>query len=283
MRSDGHAGVGSTNRWIGLLLSLSVSFAACGSQVAAPEPTTTTSKTAIRWTDTAAPPGVDVPGAEWLKIEGAGGKGNNVQIAAVVRPPGPGPFPLVVWFHGSGPGLVATEVSAATHLTSGGFVVVVGCWMVSPAEPVARNGISVPRIPCLQNFATADDATRALVEVGLQLPGVKKGAIGLFGVSAGGPQALHFPASSSGIGAVVVDSSPRGPTKVNVPVLMLGGTADALVSIDEQRTYEQALRDSGSTVESHYYEGGMHAVTVVGEFQEDAFKRVIDFYLRYLK
>jgi hypothetical protein len=30
------------------------------------------------------------------------------------------------------------------------------------------------------------------------------------------------------------------------------------------------------------HEGGVRAVTVVGEFQEDAFKRVIGFYLRSL-
>jgi len=47
--------------------------------------------------------------------------------------------------------------------------------------------------------------------------------------------------------------------------------------------YEQALRDSGATVESHYYEGGLHGVSVHGDFQDDAFKRSIDFYRRYLK
>lgn len=66
-------------------------------------------------------------------------------------------------------------------------------------------------------------------------------------------------------------------------MLILGGTADLEVSIDEQRTYEQALRDSGATVEAHYYEGGLHAVAVVGDFQEDAIKRSVDFYRRYLK
>jgi dienelactone hydrolase len=271
----------SKNRWTVFALGLSLTLAACGGQNVTTN--ATASAAAIRWSDTAAPPGVDVPGAQWLKIEGAGGKSNNVQIAAVLRPTGPGPSPLVVWLHGAGPGLVAAEVSAATRLLPGGLMVLVGCWTVSPAEPVTRDGISVPRVPCLQNYASADDATQALVEVGQQLPGVKKGAIGLFGVSAGGPQAIHYAATSSGIGAVVLDSSPRGPTKVNVPVLMLVGTADLLVSVDEQRTYEQALRDSGATVESHYYEGGLHAVSVHGDFQDDAVKRSIDFYRRYLK
>jgi dienelactone hydrolase len=266
------------------LVGLSLVLAACGGpNVASTATVSTTSPTGIRWSDTAAPPGVDVPGAQWLKIEGAGGRSNSVQIAAVLRPTGPGPSPLVVWLHGGGPGLVAAEVSAATRLLPGGLMVLVGCWTVSPAEPVTRDGISVPRVPCLQNYASADDATQALVEVGQQLPGVKKGAIGLFGVSAGGPQAIHYAATSSGIGAVVLDSSPRGPTRVNVPVLMLVGTADPLVSVDEQRTYEQALRDSGATVESHYYEGGLHAVSVHGDFQDDAVKRSIDFYRRYLK
>ena len=271
----------STNRGMGLLLGLSMGLASCGGQNVPSTPTATTS--AIRWSETAAPPGVDVPGAQWLKIEGAGGKSNNVQLAAVLRPAGAGPFPLVVWLHGGGPGFVSGEVVAATHLPVGGFVVLAGCWMVSSAEPVTRGDISVPRVPCLQNYATADDATQALVEVGQKLPGVKKGAIGLFGVSVGGPQAVHFAATSSDIGAVVLDSSPRGTTQVHVPVLILGGTADLEVSIDEQRTYEQALRDSGATVEAQYYEGGMHAVSVRGDFQVDAFKRAIDFYRRYLK
>lgn len=201
------------------MVGLALGLAACGGQNVAGPATATAppSEAAIRWSETAAPPGVDVPGARWLKIEGAGGKSNNVQIAAVLRPTGPGPFPLVVWLHGSGPGFVSKEVSAAAQLAPGGFVVLAGCWTVSPAEPFTRGDISVPRIPCLQNFATADDATQALVEVGQQLPGAKRGAIGLFGVSVGGRQALHYAATSTDIGAVVLDSSPRGTTKVHVP------------------------------------------------------------------
>jgi dienelactone hydrolase len=103
----------------------------------------------------------------------------------------------------------------------------------------------------LQNFASADDAVQALIEVGQQQPGVKKGAIGVFGVSASGPEALQLTTTRTDIGAVVVDSSLRGPPRVSAPVLILGGTADPVVSVQSQQEYEQSLRDSGTTVEAH--------------------------------
>jgi acetyl esterase/lipase len=43
-----------------------------------------------------------VAGAHWIKIRGAGGVASNEQIAAVFRPPGQGPFPLVIELHGGG-------------------------------------------------------------------------------------------------------------------------------------------------------------------------------------
>ncbi len=268
-----------TRRWIGLLLGLSLGFAACGG----PSVASATRKTGISWSWTAAPQGVDVPGAEWLKIQGAGGISGNVQVAAVLRPQGPGPFPLVVWFHG-GLGFLVLDFSKAAPLTAGGFMVLVGCWQLTPSGVTQEiDGVSYQRIPCLKNTYGNEGAATALIEVGRQLPGVKKNAIGLFGVSAGGVAALQYAASNNGIGAVVVDSSPSGPSKVNAPVLMLGATGDQFVSIEEQRNYEQTLRNSGSTVEAHFYEGGRHAVTYFGDFQEDAIKRTIEFFHRYLK
>jgi dienelactone hydrolase len=267
------------NRSISLLVVFSVAVAACGSSNVTSTPAATS---AVRWTETAAPQGIDTPGAQWLKIEGAGGMSNNVQIAAVLRPQGSGPFPLVVWLHGSS-GASVRDVSAAARLASAGFVVVVGCWTFTPEEAfVTPDGVSLPRIPCLQNVASTDAAIKALVQVGQQLTAVRKGAIGLYGVSAGGPEALRYKDDSTAIGAVVLDSSSFGPTKANAPVLMLGGTADTFVSAEAQQTYEHALRNSGATVESHYYEGGTHGVAF-GDFREDASKRMSEFYLRYLK
>ena len=269
------------NRWSLVVLGLSLGLAACGGQNVATNATATPA--AIRWSETVAPQGVDVPGAQWLKIEGAGGMSNNVQTAAVLRPQGSGPFPLVVWLHGSS-GASVRDVSAAARLASAGFVVVVGCWTFTPEEAfVTPEGVSLPRIPCLQNVASTDAAIKALVQVGQQLPAVRKGgAIGLYGVSLGGPEAVRYKDDSTAIGAVVLDSPSFGPTKANAPVLMLGGTADTFVSVEAQRSYEQALRNSGATVESHYYEGGTHGVAL-GDFQEDASKRMSDFYRRYLK
>ena len=282
MADDRYMRIGSTRGRIGLLIVLSLGLAACGAENVASKPTATTAtNAAVRSNQTAPPQGVDVPSAQWLRIEGAGGRSNNVQVAAVLRPQASGAFPLVIYLHG-GEGLLLGDVSAAAHLALAGFTVVAGCWSFSPAEPFVHNGISSPRIPCLENVANADDATRALVEVGQQLPGVKKGAVGLVGVSNGGPQAISYSTTTPDIKAVVVDSSPPGPLKVSVPVLMLGGAADSVVSVQSQQTYEQTLRNSGSTVEAHYYEGGKHVI-VVGEFQEDAIKRIAEFYGRYLK
>jgi dienelactone hydrolase len=262
------------------LVGLSLGLAACGSPNVTSPPTATAAS--IRWSETTAPKDVVAPGAQWLKIEGAGGMSNNVQIAAVLRPQGSGPFPLVVWLHGSS-GATVRDVAAGARLASAGFVVVVGCWTFTPEEAfVTPDGVSLPRIPCLQNVASTDAAIKALVQVGQQLPAVRKGAIGLYGVSVGGPEALRYTNDSTAIGAVVLDSSAFGQTKANAPVLLLGGTADTFISVEAQKTYEQALRNSGATVESHYYEGGTHGVAS-GDFQEDVIKRMSDFYKRYLK
>src|SRR6266704_1730395 len=134
------------NRSISLLVVLSVAVAACGSSNVTSTPAATA---AVRWTETAAPQGIDAPGAQWLGIEGAGGKSNNVQTAAVLRPQGSGTFPLVVWLHGSA-GVFVREVSAATRLASAGFVVLVGCWTFTPDEAFVTPDGALPRIPCLQ-------------------------------------------------------------------------------------------------------------------------------------
>src|SRR2546422_370812 len=54
---------------------------------------------AANWTTVAAPAELNVPGAQWIKVNGR--DGHNF-LAAVLRPQGAGPFPVVVVLHGRG-------------------------------------------------------------------------------------------------------------------------------------------------------------------------------------
>ena len=260
-----------------LTLSLLV-LLSCGGQTTSSghNPGTTSS---ITWSQTAAPNGVHVPGAEWLKIEGAGRTRANVQVAAVIRPNGAGPFPVVVLFHGSN-GLTDGLVSRAAQLAAGSFIVLVGCWQHTDSGSFVEQGVTYQQIPCLQANASDSDAAQALIDVGQQLPGVKKHALGLFGVSAGGGFVLQYAASASDVGAIVVDS-PFGcaPSKLTAPVLMLGGTDDG--GFVSQQACAQVMKDLGISVESHFYEGGKHGV-IFGDFGSDVIGRTIDFFKRSL-
>ena len=81
----------------GLLLS------GCGSQaLTTTPPTPTTRQPVLTITDAPPPPRVNVPGAHWIRIRGAGGVAQSEQLAAVFRPSGQGPFPLVVELHSDG-------------------------------------------------------------------------------------------------------------------------------------------------------------------------------------
>ncbi len=264
------------------ILVSGLTFIACGGQSVV---TTTTPKTAIRWSQTAAPEGVDVPGAEWLKIVGAGGDSANVQVAAVVRPQGPGPFPLVVWLHG-GEGFHVGDVTIAAQLSAAGFMVLAGCWQNTPAGTTLYEGVSYQNIPCLQLGAATSDAVSALITVGEQLPGARKGAIGVFGISRGGTEAISVMQERIDVSVVVVDSPAcpctSKPLTHTIHILFLGGTADESVPVQWQQDAEQALRAEGYSVDDHYYPGSGHGVTYFESVHEDAMRRTIDFFRLHL-
>jgi dienelactone hydrolase len=182
-------------------------------------------------------------------------------------------------FHGSN-GLTDRLVSIAAQLTAGSFIVLAGCWQHTSPGSFVEQGVSYQLIPCPQANARDLDAAQALIEVGQQLPGVKKPAIGLFGLSMGGGLVLQYAATASDVGAIVVDS-PFGcaPSKFTAPVLILGGTDDG--GIVSQQACEQLMKDLGVSVESHFYNGGKHGV-IFGDFHGDAIGRTIDFFTRSL-
>lgn len=237
--------------------------------------------------DTAPPPGIDVPGAHWIKIRGAGGRATNEQVAAVFRPSGPGPFPLVIELHGSA-GLKDVDVQWAARLGRAGFVALAGCWQSSstPPDTFQFYELTVRFIACPTLRATNGDAIAALIEAGRKQPAVRSDAMALYGMSAGGAVALEELASRADIRAAVVDSGAGGgldPTKINTPVLILAGTADDYVDFAAQKSYVDGLQRAGKRVEWHYYEGGRHTLILDPANKDDAIKRIIDFLSRNLR
>jgi dienelactone hydrolase len=266
------------NQVVGVLF-LAVMLASCGGRQT---PVSNASpKVPVTWSVTQVPPQVDTPGVEWLTIKGAGGRATNVQVAAVVRPSGSGPFPLVVWLHGYN-GFHPADIRIAAQLATSGIMVLVGCWNTSSiGGPLL--GVN---FACPDNLAASPDAVSALITVGEQLPGARKGAIGVFGVSAGGTEALSVMQERIEVSVVVVDS-PACPCVSKPPthaihILFLGGTADVTVPVQLQQDAEQALRAEGYSVDDHYYPGSGHGVTYFESVHEDAMRRAIQFLTHYL-
>jgi dienelactone hydrolase len=163
-------------------------------------------------------------------------------------------------------------------------MVLVGCLFDTPVGAAVYEGLSFRNIPCELPHPTPFGAAQALIEVGHQLPGVKNQGIGLFGVSSGADLALGVATATTDVAAVVVNS-PDGcvGSKLTAPVLILGGTDDKFVPVRDQRDCEQTMRNLGTSVESHFYEGGAHAVTYFGDFHVDAIHRTVDFFKRHLR
>ena len=141
-------------------------------------------------------------------------------------------------------------------------------------------------IACPRLQASDNDAIAALIEAGKKQPGVRSDAIALYGMSAGGGAALDVVTSRTDIRAAVIDSGIRGapdPAKINAPVLILAGTADAIVDFTGQKDYVEALQLAGKQVEWHYYEGGRHTLILDPVNKDDAVNRIIDFLSRRLQ
>jgi dienelactone hydrolase len=269
-----------------LILVAALVFSGCEGQAAA-APSPTPQPVGITVTDTTPPPGVNVPGAHWIKIHGAGGVAKSEQVAAVFRPPGQGPFPLVIELHG-GPGLSDVDVAWAARLAAAGFVAVAGCWKPSAGPPntIQFYELTVTLIDCPRLLASDVDLIAALIAVGRKQPGVRTDAVGLYGFSAGGVAALDIVGERHDIRAAVLDSPGGGafpaPSTVNVPVLVLAATADEYADFKVMKNYVEALQGARKDVEWHYYEGGRHGLVADPANKDDAIHRIIDFLTRRL-
>jgi dienelactone hydrolase len=233
----------------------------------------------------------DGPPALWLRLEGAEGRRF---LTAVFRPPGPRPLPVVVLLHGSG-GLSPSILSVADEVSRAGFLVVAGCWQAAEA-PTEGNRICAEATPMERWVADpAAHCGKELIALAGTLPGARADRVGLLGISRGGHAALWAASTGARVEAVAVDAPAhvpaidRVPPKplvvlggLTAPVLLLHGTADDVISVEQTREYEQAARALGKPVAAAYFEGAGHVTTIDPRSRAEARRRAIDFLREHL-
>jgi dienelactone hydrolase len=236
----------------------------------------------LRITRSAAPAGYEKLTTEWLRVQRVRGVAQDI---AVFRPKGAGPFPAVVYLHGSS-GLEHVELAWARSLVDAGFIVVAGCYLAAVPGATASAFVTCPSAPHSDgnDLAGARPTAQALLDTAASLPGVEPGRIGVVGVSLGGLLALTYP--DPRVKAIVADSGyGKGPAAAgDAPVLLIGWTDDAHVAHDRVVGYERNRRAAGKPVESHYYAGEGHVATLARSIVAiDATKRTVAFLRSHLR
>ncbi len=228
------------------------------------------------------------PAPQWIDVEGAAGAKLR---AAILRPSGDGPFPIVLLLHGAS-GLSDDYLAWGPELSRAGFLVVAGCF--------ARGGSVQGENPCpdapllVQTFAVRNVA--ATIEAAARLPGVQRDRVGLVGWSWGGAAAIVVASSGVGVQAVVsISGGPYGTRvsnndpsalanvdRLNASVLILHSTTDDQVPVSSPRAFEARAREYGKSVEAHYFEGGGHVFWLDQRFKAEVISLTVAFLQRHV-
>jgi len=209
---------------------------------------------------------------------------DGLYVAAALRkPPGKGPFPALIHFHGAPGGrgidqlvgwsLGATGSPVWERFLKEGFVVVVADYR--------STRVRGPSLPADQP-SFVDDG-QAVLEYVRALPYVDASKVTLYGVSLGGNLVAHLigrvevhaailgaPAVMSFLGAapgpdpkqrwknasIDAELARSNIKAIRCPVLILVGTADSLIEID--RPLHDLMEKYGKRVRMEVYEGGYH-------------------------
>ncbi len=203
----------------------------------------------------------------------------------IIRAAGEDEHPAVLLVTGS-EGLNTDYVTFGRELTLHGFDVAIGCWFNggTPADA------SDPLIACRRapNFRGVVD--RAVADLDVLLDGAREALgypehVAIVGFSRGGGIAMLRATTGAPEPVVSIAGMLEGttvwgaaPGEVNVversggivaPVLLLHGTADGMVPVEQARAMEEALRARGADVVSKYYDGFGHGLAQVGSVRSD--------------
>src|SRR5207248_679926 len=110
-------------------------------------------------------------------------------------------------------------------------------------------------------------------------------------ISSGGYAALWAASTGAGVQAVVADAPAHRPTiapapaassqdvvaRLDAPVLILHGTADTEIPVEQSREYERAARALGKSITVVYFEGIGHMPGLLPASQIEARQRAIAF------
>ncbi|MBI2831702.1 MAG: dienelactone hydrolase family protein [Chloroflexi bacterium] len=247
------------------------------------------------WRQTKSPPnGFEQKNVQWIEIDTSS---NYKLVAAVFRPEGTGPFPVIVLLHASAGFTGPFTKGIGNHFVQNGFLVVGGLWFSGHAQGWEAPGlIDWPQGPPFAG--TTDEAIKyanIIVQTARLLPGADGKHMGVFGTSRGAMASVLLASTGAGVQAVVADSasySPKSPIdkpaiglvqNMEAPLLMLHGTADQTAPVQSARDYEAALKRLNKPYEARYYEGGAHVVTVPSSpNRADALATTVSFLKKYL-
>lgn len=187
----------------------------------------------------------------WIDVEGA--EGSRLR-AAVLRPQGEGPFPLVLWLHAS-PGLDDDQLRWASDIATAGYVAMAGCYFGKGSLTVSGRDPCPDAHPINGEKQQAIKNVLALVAAGKALTGVRRDRVGLVGVSWGGNVAVLAASGAAEVQAVVSfagslnrpaspnDGSALGAVeRLSAPLLIIQGGRDETVPPHVARQYEEAAR-----------------------------------------
>jgi carboxymethylenebutenolidase len=248
----------------------------------------------------AAPPGIDSLAVQWVNVSVPD---VGIMLAAVARPSGSGPFPVVLLLHGTH-GFAQQYVQLAEDLARNGLVAVAPCWfsggagagtqfVSAPIECPDAPAITAPGSP--EAIRTVD----ALVRAVRALPGVLPDRVGLFGHSRGSAAALSYimGASDASVRAAVLENGGY-PTEwadrasqVKAPILLLHGAGDtardggsAFNTIEMARNFEAALKRASKPVEAQYFpDAGHNAFFTDARQRVEEVRRMAAFYRAHLR